>query len=72
MSEDEDECNGSEKTVDSTELRGFPLVNEEKKLVRTFKAGGMPAKAKGAITRDGNKGNANKNVASACIKEFTF
>lgn len=60
-----DACKGSEKTADSTELKGFPLVKDETTLERAFNAGGMPAKANGAITREGSNGSANKNVARA-------
>lgn len=58
-------CKGSDKTVDKIEFKGLPWVNEERKLERTFNAGGMPARARGAITREGKRGRAKRNVASA-------
>lgn len=60
-------CKGSDK-VDNIELRGLPLPTLFTKVDRTFKAGGIPAKAKGAITKEGNKGKAKRNVARACGK----
>lgn len=44
-------------------------MKDETTLERAFNAGGMPAKANGAITREGSNGSANKNVARACWEE---
>ena len=73
----EEDADGGEKwrgsiKVDTMEFNGLPLVKLLTKLESTFKAEGMPAKAKGAITSVGNRGNANRKVASACEETSSF
>ena len=55
---------GSDK-VDSIELIGLPCVTLLTILDKTFKAGGIPARANGAITKEGNNGKAKRKVAKA-------
>ena len=68
----EDEvCRGSDK-VDRIEFSGLPLVKLFTKVESTFKAGGIPANANGAITSDGNRGKAKRNVARAYKMEIQW